>query len=58
MVTYRIEAKTDDLLWRWVVVAVLDNRLSWEVGRYADRHGADERLALIEAMMRADMVST
>jgi hypothetical protein len=33
----QIEVKPDDLLGPWVVVAIFDNHLSWEVGRFADR---------------------
>jgi hypothetical protein len=58
MVTYKIETKCDDLLGRWVVVAMLDNHLSWEVGRYADGRTADERLTSIQAMTRADKMTT
>jgi hypothetical protein len=57
MVTYKIETNPDNLLGGWVVVAMLGNHLSWEVGRYADERIARDRLSRIHAMMRADAMT-
>jgi hypothetical protein len=57
MVTYKVETNFDNLLGRWIIVAMLGNHLSWEVGRYAHERTAHERLARIQAMMRADAMT-
>jgi hypothetical protein len=57
MVTYKIETDPDNLLGRWVIVAMLGNHFSWEGGRYADERQAHERISYIHAMMRADAVT-
>lgn len=54
MVTYKIETQSDPLSDLWVIVAVLGNCLTWEVGRYRSKERAEERLMRLEQMMKAN----
>jgi hypothetical protein len=54
MVTYTLEPTASCFFEQWVIIAHLGNQLKWEVGCYLDKRRADERLARIKEMVRAD----
>jgi hypothetical protein len=53
MVTYTLKNTDDAFVGQWVITATYGNHLQWEVGRYRDRRGAEDRIQRMEEISKA-----